>query len=48
MLKVHPGGSLFELQARLVTDDKNKALPTLANAMLILALDPRVRRRSQA
>lgn len=40
MLKVHPGGSLRELQERLVTDDKNKALPTLANAMLILALDP--------
>lgn len=35
-------GSLIELQDRMAEDDKGKALPTLANAMLILALDPKV------
>lgn len=35
-------GSLIELQDRIAEDDKGKALPTLANAMLILALDPKL------
>ena len=35
-------GSLIELQDRIAEDDKGKAFPTLANAMLILALDPKV------
>ena len=35
-------GSLIELADRMAEDDKGKALPTLANAMLVLALDPKV------
>lgn len=35
-------GSLIELHDRMANDDKSNALPTLGNAMLILALDPKL------
>lgn len=38
--RVHEGGSLAELQKRIANDDKGRPLPTLGNAMLVMALDP--------